>query len=85
MENIKVIYTTVTFNTKFGEWLAERMARGGMTINDVAKCLCISRQTVSNHLHGRVKPTLVMVLDYCCLFDYYGNPLELLKLAEEFL
>ena len=76
-------FATYTTRTKFGDWLAQNLFRTGMTLQEVAKKLHLSRVWVSGHLNGRYNPTFRDVVAYCWLFGSTDDPNDIYKLAKE--
>lgn len=65
----------------FGLWLEARLYESDMLVKDVAKALNIRPTSVSNHLHGRTKPTFATVVAYCWFFNK-DNPLQVWRFVE---
>lgn len=80
----RIIVSTrkVIVRNDFGLWLNQNMLRIGMTQTDVAKKLHVSRQSVTGHSTGMVKPTFQNVVSYCWVFGNKDDPEEVWKLVE---
>lgn len=77
---IKVVCVRYKFSTKFGKWLAIKMAENGLGSEDVAKMLYTSRQAVHNHLHKPV--TMAIAMSYAYIFRY-ADAYELYEMSRE--
>lgn len=69
--------------TKFGEWLNSQMNINHYNCTTTAKALHSTKQTISNHIRGKVQPSYVWVVAYCRLFKDRDNPDEIWKISEE--
>ena len=69
--------------TPFGLWLASNIFSAGMSVEDMAKAVHVTRQTVSAHMYGRTKVSYMAVCAYCHVLGCGDNPDEIWKLVVE--
>lgn len=54
----------------FGRWLSYNIFCSGMTIEEFARDIGLSRPTISGHIRRKRKPSVTIVQMYC---DYFGE------------
>lgn len=54
----------------FGRWLSYNIFCSGMTIEEFAKDIGLSKPTVSGHIRRKRRPSVTIVQMYC---DYFGE------------
>lgn len=66
----------------FGTWLESKLYETDMLVKDVAIGIGVRPETVSNHLHGKTRPTFTIIVAYCWFFGNKDNPAQVWRLIE---
>ena len=74
--------TTIQTDTEFGEWMRKNMLDNDLNSCIVARMPHTTKQTILNHVKGRVPPNYAYVMAYCKIFGDKDDPEEIWKLVK---
>ena len=69
----------MTTTNEIGKWILDNMKRHDMTCVEVARILHCNKQSVSNHIMGKVIPSYIWIVAYCSIFG--GDPDEIWQMT----
>ena len=68
---------------EFAYWFTVNRLECGYTCKDVADKLRMAKQTISNQLNGRSKPTYICIMAYCAVFGNKDDPEEIWEMINK--
>lgn len=86
MSNIskaKALILAMKQEDEFKMWMVTNKIKYGLTDQNIADKLHMTRQTVTNHYSGRSSVPFVYCMAYCALFGNEDDPEKIWKMAND--